>query len=167
LIARDKILLTLMLTAVAAIVGGLVYARAFRERPPYDDERCNRLAAVASDPQRVKYVREWMASRMKNQGFMAAATYLPYFERRDFTTWHHIHLDTGQLGFDPTLVQFNADDGADVRANGLRYAQIHLGRPSVIIQVNPAADLGAEWSAADRARLRAFSEGAFVFCDLE
>ena len=167
MIARDRILLTLMLTAVAAIVGSFVSARGFREHLPYDDERCNRLAAVSSDPQRVKYVREWLAARMRDERFMAVARESPYFDRRDPTLWRYIDLDQHQLGFDPTLVQFNDGFGADVRANGLRYAQIQLGRPSVIIQVNPAADLGMEWSAADRARLRAFSESAFVFCDLE
>jgi hypothetical protein len=73
LITRDKILLTVMLTAVAAIVGSFVYARAFREHLPYDDERCNRLAAVASDPQKVKYVREWTAARIQDERFMAVA----------------------------------------------------------------------------------------------
>ncbi|HEY7641069.1 MAG TPA: hypothetical protein VH814_15185, partial [Steroidobacteraceae bacterium] len=79
--------------------------------------------------------------------------------------WHVVQLDTGRLGFAPTLVQFNGDDGEDVRAHGLRYAQIHAGRPSLIIQFDPAGDLGAEWSAQDRAQLKAFSPGAFVFCD--
>ena len=165
MIRRDQILLTLMLTAVAAIVGSYVYASRFRERPPYDDETCNVLAAVASDPQRVRYVREWMAARMKDEEFMADARKLPYFERRNPTMWPHVDLDAGRLGFPPTLVQFNGDDGADVRANGLRYAQIHAGRPSIIIQLDPAADLGAEWTAKDRQQLRAFSPGAFVYCD--
>jgi hypothetical protein len=155
----------LMLTAVAAIVGSYVYARAFRERPPYDDETCNALAAVASDPQKARYVREWMVARMKDAEFMAAATKLAYFDRRDPTAWPYVHLDGGQLGFEPTLVLFNGDDGEDVRANGLRYAQIHHGRSSIVIQFDPTTDLGAEWSAADRAALRAFSPGAFVLCD--
>jgi hypothetical protein len=167
LITRDKILLTLMLTAVAAIVGSFVYARAFREHLPYGDERCDRLAAVASDPQKVKYVREWVAARMQDERFMTVARQSPYFDRRDPTMWRYIDLDSRRLGFDPTLVLFNDGFGADVRANGLRYSQIHLGRPSIIIQVNPTADLEAEWSAADRGRLRAFGDGAVVFCDLE
>jgi hypothetical protein len=165
MMSRDKILLTLMLTAVVAIVGSFVYAAAFRERPPYDDDTCNALAAVASDPQKVEYVREWMVGRMKDAEFMVAAERLPYFEQRNPLEWPYVHLDARRLGFAPTLVQFNGDDGEDVRANGLRYAQIHAGRPSIIIQLDPADDLGPEWSAKDREQLRVFSPGAFVLCD--
>jgi hypothetical protein len=163
---QGRILLTLMLTAAAALVGSLAYAVLNApERPAHEDERCSRLAAVASDPQRVRYVREWVAARMKDERFMATARQSPYFDRRDPTMWRYIDLDPRRLGFDPTLVQFNDGFGADVRANGLTYVQIFLGRPSIIIETSAAADVGSEWSTEDRAKLRAFSPGALVICD--
>lgn len=166
MIRRDKILLTLMLTAVVAMAGSYIHAWQQRQRLPYgDDDICNDLAAVASDPQKVQYVRAWMAARMKDEEFMAEAVKLPFFQRIGQAWLPDIHLDTDRLGFQPTLVHFNNDDGEDVRAHGLRYAQIHLGRVSLVIQFDPSADLGAEWSAADRQMLREFSPGAFVFCD--
>jgi hypothetical protein len=167
LIGLDKILLTLMLMAVVAMAGSYIYAWQQRQRLPYgDDDICNELAAIASDPQKMQYVREWMAALMIDEKFMAEAVKVPFFQPIGGVWLPDIHLDTDRLGFQPTLVHFNNDDGEDVRANGLRYAQIHSGRVSLIIQFDPSADLGAEWSAADRQKLREFSPGAFVLCDL-
>ena len=136
----------------------------------YHDDTCERLAAIAADPQKVQYVREWAAARISDERFMDAVRESGLFERVDPRTQQFIDLDWRYLGLDPEIawVGFNTNqpDPRTVQAAGIGSLSLRQFRSSLIVGLKADGDLGLVLTAEDRRRLKSFGNDIFLDCDL-
>jgi hypothetical protein len=132
------------------------------------ESKCSRLTAIAQDPQKTKYVREWVAARLNDPSFMNEVRRYPDFERIDPRTRQYIDLDWRYLGFDPGLawIEFNieAADRRDVDAKGVGSISLNENRSSIIIGLNGEAGLGLESFPEYIKELKGVGNDVFVDC---
>jgi len=164
---RTQLVLVLSLTAVVAIAGG--YLSVAREIQRTYDETCNGVTAIARDPQKMKYVQAWAASRTHDERFMAALRESSSFVRGDPRSRHYIDLDWSYLGFSRDLawVEFNTNevDQHDIDAAEIGSVSVTQGRSSIIIKLSAAGDLGLQWPPEAMKKLKPISDDVFVYCD--
>jgi hypothetical protein len=134
------------------------------------ERRCSRLTAIAQDPQKTKYVREWAAARLNDPSFMNEVRRDPAFYRGRPRTRQYIDLDWRYLGFHPgfSWVDFNIDAAAetgDFDAKVVGSISLHEVRSSVIvIGLNGEADLGLDWAPEFVRELKGVGNDVFVDC---
>jgi hypothetical protein len=132
------------------------------------EEPCRQLTALAQDPQKIKYVREWAASRLNDPSFMNAVRQYDGWFRTD---WHHqyIDLDRGYLGLYPDAwVEFNIYTDADIRyvnAKKVGSISLHVIRSSIIIGLRGEAGLGLIGTPEYMKTLKGFGNQVFVDCE--
>lgn len=147
--------------AAIAVMGFVSIVHENRAR----DETCNRLASIGGDPQRIQYVRNWVAERTGDAEFMEAVRRFRSFEHTNPILRAYIDLDWDYLGLPPNLawIEFNmkSTETRNVDARGIGSVSLHEGRSSIIIQLNDASDLGLGWPADAMSRLQDVGNGAF------
>jgi hypothetical protein len=139
--------------AVAAVLS-IVVAVYISPRPakppspagPYDDAMCNALAAIASDPQKVAYVRAWFVRRANDPKFMYELNDDMDFAPRAPRTLKSIDLDWSYLGLNPayTAASFNIRGYGRKPYTADRFKSVTLyhGRANITIGLSPDGDLG-------------------------
>jgi hypothetical protein len=154
------------LALFAALAGSFAVAAMLESRS--HDDQCNQLTAIASDPQKVAYVRAWMASRSQDERFMTAVKTHARFDHDDPGTRQSLDLDWQRLGLSPINARLEFNDGFApyVRTLGIRSVSLYQGRSGIIIGLN-AGDLGlGSWGAEEVRKLRRVGDGVYVYCDV-
>lgn len=166
-ILSRRVGLGLALTAVAAIA--LTFYLVTSRSQSFHDETCTALTAIASDSEKINYVRTWVASRVNDKRFMDAVRKNRTFERGIPATQQHIDLDWRYLGFLPQYawLGFELDKahkhGLD--AGGIASVSLNQFRSSIIIKLNGAADLGFQWTPEEMSKVRSVGDDVFVYCE--
>lgn len=146
---------------------GWGYIVAGRLIPSPYDETCTALSAIATDAQKMSYVRAWAAARIRDERLVDAIRGSDWFIRGDPTP-HYIDLDWRYLGFGPSLawVEFNSNprDGIAIDAMDIASVTLTQIRTSIIIRLNAAGDLGLHWPPEAMGKLRPISNDVFVYC---
>lgn len=172
----DRVVLAVLGFAVAAVVC-IVVALSISPRPvtsprlagPYDDETCNALAAIATDPQKVRYVRSWFAKRAQDPKFMYELSEDEVFMPREPRTREQIDLDWSYLGLDPKwkAASFNIRGRKPYTADRVKSITLYQGRSEVTIGMSADGDLGFDPQPADLESMRSFGDDVFVSCGYE
>ena len=130
---------------------------------------CDRLAAIAEDPQKMRYVRDWVASRTTDARFMEAVRESSSFARGDPRTWQYIDLDWGYLGFAPKVawLEFNikAADVRGVDTATIQSVTLNQERSSIIIKLDATDEFELEWLPEEMKKVRSVAKGVFVYCE--
>jgi hypothetical protein len=170
----DRVVLTVLGLAVAAVVS-IVATIYFSPRPvaasrlsgPYDNDTCNALAAIATDPQKVRYVRFWFAQRAREPRFIYELNENADFAPPDPRTPELIDLDWSYLGLQPKwkAASFNVGDYGrkPFTADSVKSITLYQGRSEVTIGMSADGDLGFDQSP-DGGRTRSFGDNVFVSC---
>jgi hypothetical protein len=152
--------------ALFAVLAGSLAVAAILDSRSHDDQ-CSQLTAIASDPQKIAYVRAWVASRSQDERFMTAVKTDARFDHDDPGTWQSIDLDWQRLGLSPINARLEFNDGFApyVRTLGIRSVSLYQGRSGIIIGLS-AGDLGlGSWSTEQVRQLRLVADGVYVYCD--
>lgn len=130
---------------------------------------CGDVTAVASDAQKMKYVKEWIASHLSDQKFLESIRRNPTLRHKDERLPESGGLDWKYLGVaaELTRVEFNRHYYQSGGADADRYGSVslQLGRSFIVIRLGSTNDLGLDWSPEYLSKLKAFGDDVFVFCD--
>jgi hypothetical protein len=169
--SRDRVLLSVVGLAVVTIVAVAVAAYfsppADKRSPlagPYDDATCNALAAIATDPQKVSYIRWWFAKRTQNAKFMYELNEDESFMPNQPRTLEQIDLDWKYLGLNPKwkAASFNFRGSKPVTADRVKSITLYQGRSEVTIGMSADGDLGFDPQPVTR--MKSFNNNVFVLC---
>jgi len=156
--------------------GAVSYAGYFAWEMQNDYESdCRRLTAIAQDPQKINYVRQWAASRLKDPNFVNAVREHGEFAPDSLTgrgfldpgVERYIDLDWGYLGFTEqySRIEFNSHTPRrDVDAKEILSLSLYEGRSSIIIELTGKADLGLDWPPESMKELKDVGTSVFVDC---
>lgn len=133
------------------------------------DDTCSVLTAIASDSQKMQYVKGWVASRTNDETFMDEVRQNRYFEQGDPRLREFIDLNWNYLGFvpqDASLV-FNVKDPEqrDFEAAAIESVSLRQGRSTIIIKLSSAGDLGLMWPAEALQKIKAVRADIFTHCE--
>ena len=131
-----------------------------------EEERCIALTAIASDTEKMRYAKEWIASHLSDKRFQESLRTRSELGSNDPRM---LDFDVKYLGIPRELVtlQFNMDvsdsGGRDIKQ--IDSASIRLGRTYIIIRLSAANDFGLLWPPEMLAEIKAVGDGVFVYCD--
>lgn len=161
---------TAVLSVAAAVVllAGAIYFYA-NEYDKVAERQCNSVTAIAKDTQKIRYVKEWVATRTANRDFVEAVVKNRWFLRAGSLAAQYIDIDWRYLGFYPdrAWVGFNVDDAEARGADPARIASISLnqGRTGIILKLNPTDDVVGDGPPGNPSTVRSVGDDVFVYCD--
>lgn len=133
-----------------------------------EGERCRRLSAIAQDPQKMEYVRDWAKSRLADPDFTRRikrnnGNFGGPFESQ------YIDMDWAYLRFKPELsrVEFNinTDDLNDIEAKKISSITVAEGRTRIIISLNGDPGLGLEDPEYIKSAVKSVGNNVFLDCN--
>lgn len=166
-ILSRRVGLGLALAAVATMAVAF-YLVTSRTQSVHDDT-CTALMAIASDAEKMSYVRTWLAARVNDEKFMDALRKNRTFDRNLPATREYIDLDWRYLGFLPQYAWLGFEleeagkEGPD--AGGIASMSLNQFRSSIVIKVSAAGDLGFQWTPEEQKRVRSVGNDIFVYCE--
>ena len=146
-----------MLAAVLPACGESSYERA-----------CRGVTAIASDVQKMSYVKGWIDARLSDRRFVESLRKHKALEHNDPRNlqyggldWEYLGIpgDMASLQFDMPLSKSGGWDVDRIGAVSLLYY-----RTFIVISLRPAKDPGLEWPTEELAKAKAIGDGVFVSC---
>lgn len=164
-IFRSKLLLLVSGGVVAIAVSFYLLVSDWQE---LRSDTCAGVTAIASDAQKMRYVKSWIASRTSDQEFMNEIRRNRFAEPGDARLKEYIGLDWAYLGLNPEFASlaFNVKNAGkhDFDATEIGSVSIGQGRSMIIIRMNNSEDFGLLWPAEELSRLRPVADEVFVYC---
>jgi hypothetical protein len=156
-----------LLASVMAAIAVTFYLFASEWQELHDDA-CAGVTRIASDSQKMTYVKSWIASRTSDQEFMNEVRRNRFFEPGDPRLHEHIDLDWAYLGLTPELVSlaFNVKNAAkrDFDATRIESVSLGQGRTTIIIRLSKSEDFGLLWPTEELSRIKPIADEIFVYC---
>ncbi len=132
------------------------------------ESACRGVTAIASDAQKMRYVKGWIDARLSDRRFVESLRKSGTLEHNDPRNLQFGGLDWKYLGLpgDSASLQFNMplskSGGWDVGRIG-SVSLLYL-RTFIVIRLTPANDLGLDWPAEELAKAKAVGDEVFVIC---
>jgi len=138
------------------------------ERSP-EDKLCDTVTAIAADPQKTEYVKEWVLAHRDNEKFVAMISHYITIEMGEGWLRELGGFDWKRLGFEEGVAKLQINMGPTYSGpndfDDIKSVSIELGANSVVIRIGPTQDLGLTVPPEFVAKLEPVQDGVFVMCE--
>ena len=155
-----------MLFGVATLAGGL---SGCEQQSPVR-QLCGLLTAIASDPNKVAYIKKWIGSHLEDEKFRETLRDFNSLRAHDERMQRFGDLDWKYLGIAEGIgtVEFHgALNAGHLDVSRINAVEMSVGRSSIFVRLSSDNSAGQSWSPEHLAEMRAFGEDVFVSCGEE
>ena len=157
---------------LATLLGALTLV-AFSGCKPRSEvgQLCAIVTTIASDRDKVRYVKQWAESHLRDERFRATLRsrheVMAWEERLRESgdlDWKYLGIagGTGELEFHGPILDSGETDESKIGA-----VEIWVGRSSVLVRLSQDASTSPPWLPGHMSEMKPMSEDAFVFCGEE